>query len=77
MKVRRGTLSIHKHLLEGKTAVINGTSEGVGEAIAELFAEEGANIVLLARGRELLDLASDMGQVVTNQVLQVEDETFL
>lgn len=45
------------HLLEGKTAVVTGASKGIGRAIAELFAVEGANVVLTARGREQLDTA--------------------
>lgn len=46
-----------KKLLEGKTAIITGASKGIGYAIADLFAEEGANVVLTARGREGLDKA--------------------
>ncbi|GHH03486.1 SDR family NAD(P)-dependent oxidoreductase [Pseudodonghicola xiamenensis] len=45
---------MHK-LLEGKTAIVTGASKGIGLAIAELFAEEGANVVLTARGKDLLD----------------------
>jgi len=33
-------------LLEGKTAMITGASRGIGKAIAERFAEEGANLIL-------------------------------
>jgi 3-oxoacyl-[acyl-carrier protein] reductase len=33
-------------LLEGKTALITGASRGIGRAIAERFAEEGANLIL-------------------------------
>jgi 3-oxoacyl-[acyl-carrier protein] reductase len=33
-------------LLEGKTALITGASRGIGKAIAEKFADEGANLVL-------------------------------
>jgi 3-oxoacyl-[acyl-carrier protein] reductase len=33
-------------LLEGKTALITGASRGIGKAIAEKFASEGANLIL-------------------------------
>ena len=46
-----------KQLLSGKTAVITGASKGIGFAIAELFSEEGANVVLTARGKDGLDKA--------------------
>jgi len=39
-------------LLEGKTAVITGSSRGLGLAIAKAFAEQGANVVLAARTAE-------------------------
>ena len=42
-------------MLEGKTAIITGASYGMGQTMAELFAEEGANVVLTARGQEKLD----------------------
>ncbi|AZP05482.1 3-oxoacyl-[acyl-carrier-protein] reductase [Jeotgalibaca ciconiae] len=35
--------------LKGKTVIVTGSSRGIGEAIAEGFAKEGANIVLNAR----------------------------
>lgn len=44
-----------KQLLEGKTAIVTGASKGIGYAIAELFAEEGANVVLTARNKAALD----------------------
>ena len=46
-----------KKLLRGKTAIITGASYGIGKTIAELFAKEGANVVLTARGKEKLDEA--------------------
>lgn len=43
-----------KQMLKGKTAVITGASYGMGQAIAALFAEEGASVMLTARGEEQL-----------------------
>jgi len=44
-----------RQMLEGKTAIITGASYGMGQTMAELFAEEGANVVITARGKEKLD----------------------
>jgi 3-oxoacyl-[acyl-carrier protein] reductase len=41
-------------LLSGKTVVITGASKGIGKATAELFAQEGADLVLLSRNYEAL-----------------------
>jgi len=38
--------------LDGKTAIITGATQGMGRAIAQLFAEEGANVVINGRNRE-------------------------
>jgi short-subunit dehydrogenase len=35
--------------MDGKVVVVTGASMGIGEAIAKVFADEGANIVLLSR----------------------------
>ena len=40
--------------IEGKTVVITGASRGIGEAAAEVFAEAGAKVALLARGRDAI-----------------------
>ena len=41
--------------LDGATAVVTGGSKGMGRAIAERLAAEGAQVAVLARGREALD----------------------
>ncbi|MFJ9362170.1 SDR family oxidoreductase [Streptomyces mirabilis] len=41
-----------------QTVVITGASAGIGRATARLFAERGANVVLLARGKAGLDAAA-------------------
>jgi 3-oxoacyl-[acyl-carrier protein] reductase len=47
------------HELDGQWAVVTGASSGIGEAIAGRFAEAGANVVVVARGRERLDKVAD------------------
>ena len=46
---------MEKEMLRGKVAIITGASYGMGQTMAELFAEEGAAVVLTARGQEKLD----------------------
>jgi 3-oxoacyl-[acyl-carrier protein] reductase len=48
-----------RKLLEGKTAIITGASRGIGKAIAELFAAEGASVVLTDISQEELDKTVD------------------
>jgi 3-oxoacyl-[acyl-carrier protein] reductase len=45
--------------LAGRTAIVCGSSEGIGLAIAESLAEEGANVAMLARRREALELQAE------------------
>lgn len=45
--------------LKGRTALITGGSKGIGKAIACGLAEEGVNLVLLARTAELLEAAAE------------------
>ncbi len=47
--------------LEGKIALITGAARGIGQAIAELFSVEGAQIILS-------DINDELGQEVANKV---------
>ena len=43
--------------LKGKNAVITGSSQGIGHAIAKSLVEEGCNVALSARNQDRLDQA--------------------
>jgi short-subunit dehydrogenase len=43
--------------LSGKVAVVTGASMGIGEAIAKIFADDGASVVLLSRDAERAEAA--------------------
>jgi NAD(P)-dependent dehydrogenase (short-subunit alcohol dehydrogenase family) len=45
--------------LTGKRAVITGASRGIGKAIAELLAQRGADVGLIARSRSQLDATAE------------------
>lgn len=51
--------------LKDRVAVVTGGSYGIGKAIARRYAEEGAKVVILARGRERLDEALAMLEPIT------------
>ena len=41
--------------LDNRTALVCGSSQGMGKAIAIQFSEMGANVILMARNEELLN----------------------
>jgi 3-oxoacyl-[acyl-carrier protein] reductase len=45
--------------LKGRTAIVCGASSGMGLAIAERFADEGANVAMFARRRDVLEREAD------------------
>jgi len=55
--------------LQGKTALITGASRGIGRAIAEAYAREGASLALTATSNKSLE---DIAQHLTGQGCSVE-----
>lgn len=51
-------------ILEGKTAIITGASSGIGRAAAQLVSQQGAALVLNARGHDALE---QVGQLIESQ----------
>jgi NAD(P)-dependent dehydrogenase (short-subunit alcohol dehydrogenase family) len=60
--------------LAGKIAVVTGGGSGIGLASAKLFAQEGANVVLVGRTKSALDAAAaDIGDSAVAVVADVSD----
>ena len=43
--------------LAGRSAIVTGGSKGIGLGVATRFAQSGADVAIVARGREALDAA--------------------
>jgi 3-oxoacyl-[acyl-carrier protein] reductase len=61
--------------LEGRTAIVCGASAGIGLGVAEALSEEGANVVMFARGRDALEREAQRlgGLAVAGDVMVAED----
>jgi NAD(P)-dependent dehydrogenase (short-subunit alcohol dehydrogenase family) len=61
---------------EGKTVIVTGAGRGIGRAVAQRFASEGADVLCLGRTREPLDETAalcDTAWVTTADVSRAED----
>ncbi len=63
-------------MLTGKTAIITGASRGIGAAIAERFAKEGANLTLVTRSTPLDSLIEKLGTPIEAMTGDVGDSAF-
>ena len=62
--------------LRGKRAVVTGGSRGIGKAVALLLAQEGADVVLLARDADTLaTAAAELGAASGRRVVAVRADT--
>jgi 3-oxoacyl-[acyl-carrier protein] reductase len=61
--------------LSGRTAIVCGASSGMGLGVAESLREEGANVVMFARRRELLEREAERigGVAVAGDVRNADD----
>ena len=64
--------------LAGKTVLVTGGSRGIGRAIVELFAADGAEVTFLYRGNaaaaaEVVEQARAAGRKVTAEQVDVSD----
>ena len=55
--------------LQDKVAIITGGSDGIGKAAALSMSKEGANVVIVARGQEMLDQAVEEIRAATEGVV--------
>lgn len=57
--------------LDGKVCIITGANSGVGASAAEIFASEGAKVVIAARRQEMLDAEAEKIRAAGGEVLAV------
>ena len=58
---------MNKNLVEGKVAVVTGSGQGIGEAIARRLAEFGAKVIIT-------DINSEKGQATAEEVDEAQPQ---
>src|SRR4051812_49025436 len=59
--------------LKGRTAIVTGGSKGIGQGVATRFAQSGADVAIVARGHEALDVAvKEIGKTAKGRVTGVQ-----
>ncbi len=62
--------------LEGKVALVTGASRGIGRASAEVLAQEGADVIIVARGLDQLrEVAAELRQRTGRRVVPIVADT--
>ena len=62
--------------LTGKTAIVTGASRGIGKATAQILADEGVDVALIARASAALDeAAAEIGEATGRTVIAVPTDT--
>ena len=70
------TGELNMNLLKGKGAVVTGAASGIGKAIATVFIEEGASVLLCDLNAIALENAArELGDRAIGRVTDVSDET--
>ena len=62
-------------VLNGRAAIVTGGSKGIGFAIATRFAASGADVAIIARGREALDRAVEtIGKATKTRIIGIQGD---
>jgi glycerol dehydrogenase len=61
--------------LENKVALITGAGKGIGKSIANLFARKGANLILVGRSANVIDVAKEIKELDRNCLPLIFDIT--
>ena len=67
-------MSLEKFSLKGKTAIVTGASQGLGEAISIGLAEAGANLVLASRNETKLEKVAEKIDAVNGKCIQAKTD---